>query len=337
MKIDDFDTTERVFIIAEIGNNHEGDFALAERLIDLAAKAGVDAVKFQAIVPERLVPADQTARLEQLRRYQFSHSQFELLAEKARACGVRFFATPFDPDTATWLAGFCPVLKIASGDNTYFALLDACARTGRPILLSTGFADLDEVRGSADFVRQRWRDAALDPGLALLHCVAAYPVPAAEANLRAIRALATLGCEVGYSDHTLGVEAAVLSVAAGARVVEKHFTISKTHSEFRDHQLSADPEEMAALVERVREAEQLLGSGIKALSPAEGETVEALRRSAVARDDISAGTILASEHLDWLRPGDGLAPGQESCILGKRLKLALARGQQIAPDHLLDS
>jgi N-acetylneuraminate synthase/N,N'-diacetyllegionaminate synthase len=161
-----------------------------------------------------------------------------------------------------------------------------------------------------------------------------YPTPISDANLGAIRALATLGCTAGYSDHTLGIEAAVLSVALGARVIEKHFTLDKNLSEFRDHQLSADPDELAELARRVRDAEELVGSGTKRVMPAEESSLVGARRSIMAARDLPAGLVVSRADLTWLRPGGFLRPGQEGEIEGRRLTVAVRRGEPILLEHL---
>jgi sialic acid synthase SpsE len=333
MRIGAVDLGREVLVIAEIGNNHEGDFGRAQELVARAAAAGVQAVKFQTIVPERLVSATQAARIEQLRRYAFTYEQFGRLAEAARAAGVMFLSTPFDVESVRHLDPLVPAFKIASGDNDFVALLEAVAATAKPVLLSTGMAGVDEVRRACGTVEAVWRARGVAPGLVPLHCVSSYPTPAEAANLLAIPALAReTGCTVGYSDHTLGIDAAVLSVALGARVIEKHFTLSKTQSEFRDHPLSADPGELAELVRRVRVAETMLGTGSKALQPVEEAVAKAARRSIVARRDLPQGHVVAREDLDWLRPGGGLAPGREDLLVGRPLRRAVAAGEMITAD-----
>jgi len=334
MRIGKLDLDERVMVVAEIGNNHEGSYGLAEEMIGLATAAGVDAVKFQTMVPERLVSPREEKRLAQLRRFQLSYEQFERLAEAARRAGVLFLSTPFDVDSARFLMPLVPAFKIASGDNNFFPLIDVVAQAGKPIILSAGLADLEDVRRTKTFIDGVWAKQGVDPGLAVLHCVVSYPTPTSEANLLAIRRLASLGVTVGYSDHTLGIDAAVLSVALGARVIEKHFTISKTHSGFRDHQLSADPADMAELVRGVRLAEEMLGTQEKRVLECERSLAVGARRSIVAARDLAAGTTLTWDDLDWLRPGGGLAPGQEWDLLGRRLACPVPRGEPLLLEHL---
>lgn len=329
MNIGAIDTEKRVMIIAEVGNNHEGSYTLAEELIGRAAEAGADAVKFQTIVPERLVSVQQTARIEQLNKFKFSYEQFASLKSVADSEGIAFLSTPFDIESAHFLNSIVPAFKIASGDNTFFPLLEAIATTGKPIIMSAGMTELREIQASKEYIESVWQREGIASELALLHCVVSYPTPPEEANLLAIRALHSLGCTVGYSDHTIGVQAAVLSVALGARIIEKHFTIDNHYSAFRDHQLSANPADLRELVQRVREAELLLGQEAKHVQTAEAGNVVPVRRSIVAARDLPQGHLLQREDISWVRPGGGLAPGKESEILGKVLNRAVQHGEQI--------
>ncbi|MBM3278748.1 MAG: N-acetylneuraminate synthase family protein [Candidatus Handelsmanbacteria bacterium] len=330
MKIGGFDLDQKVLVIAEIGNNHEGSYALAEELVGQAARAGAGAVKFQTIVPRRLVAADQADRIRQLERFQLSYEQFTRLSKMAAREGVLFLSTPFDLDSARFLEPLVPAYKIASGDNTFLPLLEVVAGTGKPLILSTGLLGLEQVAGVRDFIAGQWRRQGLVQDLALLHCVVNYPTAPEHANLLAIRTLQSLGCTVGYSDHTLGIEAAVLAVALGARIIEKHFTLSKTQSEFRDHQLSADPSELGQLVARVGEAGVLLGEGRKELGANERDIEGRVRRSLAAGRPLEKGAVLRREDLAWVRPSGGLAPGREEEVLGKALRRDLAEGEPIA-------
>jgi N-acetylneuraminate synthase/N,N'-diacetyllegionaminate synthase len=333
MKIGSFDTAEKVMIIAEVGNNHEGSYARAEEMIGRAVEAGADMVKFQSFVPERWVTADQTARLEMLRRFQFSRAQFEALAETTRKAGVQFLCTPFDLETAAWLAPLVPAVKIASADNDWTALLRQVAATGKPIILSTGMAGLADVTRARDLIRGEWRKLGMEGGgLVLLHCVVSYPTPAETANLLAINTLAGLGETIGYSDHTMGVDAAVAAVAMGARVVEKHFTLDKNQSDFRDHKLSADPQELAELVRRIRLVESMRGSGEKAVLAVEEPAFNAVRRGVYAARDLPKGAVLSESDVVYLRPRVGLSPADIDRRMGQALTLPVAAGAPLTEE-----
>lgn len=333
MIIGDFDTGQRVFVVAEIGNNHEGDFALAQEMIGRAAEAGVDAVKFQTFKSESYVSVNDPERLARLRSFEFDYTQFQELGHLASQSGVIFFSTPFDVESARFLNTIQTVFKISSGDNTFFPLIDAIAGFGKPTIISTGLVDLSYL----DFLHRRWAERKSGQAeLAFLHCVSGYPVPDDQANLRAISALKGRFPEttIGYSDHTIGIEAALSSVALGAQIVEKHFTIDHNYSDFRDHKLSADPREMKTLVDRIRDTELLLGSGRKESQPLENATRMVVRRSICAARSLKRGTVLSLDDLTWLRPGEGIPAGNEFEVVGRVLKHPLQKGEIIFPEML---
>lgn len=331
MKIGHFDLDADILIVAEIGNNHEGSYALAEEMIGLAARAGANAVKFQTIVPERLVSPREIERIRQLERFRLSYQEYTKLAQVAQQAGVLFLSTPFDLDSARFLDTLVPAFKIASGDNNFYPLIEVIAKTGKPIICSTGLADLAQVRRTRDFILDCWQRNGITQDMAVLHCVTSYPTQPQDANLGALLELKTLGLTVGYSDHTLGIEAAVLSVALGARIIEKHFTLGNNYSSFRDHQLSANPEQFKSMVERIREAAVLIGSTQKRVLPSEQAFTVTARRSIVAARDLAAGTIITFDDLTWVRPGGGLTPGEERRLIGKRLQRAVVCGEMILP------
>ena len=334
MRINDADTDQRVLVIAEVGNNHEGDESVAERLVREAAAAGADAVKFQTFRTEHYVSASDADRFARLKSFELGFDAFERLATLARSLGLAFISTPFDLESATFLGEVADAVKIASGDNAFFPLIDAVAATGKPMLVSTGGSDLARTSAAVDTVRQRWDGA--DHGLAVLHCVSSYPTPPDEANVAAVATIADAfpGVTPGYSDHTTGVDAAVLAVAVGARVIEKHFTLDHAFSDFRDHLLSAEPAELSELVERIRSTETLLGSGEKEIQPSEAASLDAIRRSIVASRDLPAGHVLALADLTWIRPAGGLDPGNEDQLIGKTLNRPVAFGERLLPNDL---
>lgn len=338
MRIGKFDTDEQVLVVAEIGNNHEGSYGLAEELIRRAAEAGAHAVKFQTFKTELFISMKEETRFRQLKSFELTYQEFEKLRELALALGLLFISTPFDLESAAFLKDLVSAYKIASGDNTFYPLLESVASSGLPVIMSGGLADIGQLKHSKAVIENVWARDCISPSLAVLHCVSAYPTPRQEANLAAIQHMRKeLQCTIGYSDHTLGIEAATLAVALGARIIEKHFTINKHHSDFRDHQLSADPEEMGLLVRRVREAVELLGSGTKTVQESEKGLAPAVRRSIVAKRDLPKGTILSCDDLMWTRPANGLAPGNEQLLVGKALTTAVSVGEPILPEYVTDS
>jgi len=330
MRIGTFDTNQRVLVIAEIGNNHEGSAERALALVRAAAAAGADAVKVQTFRTEHFVNRRQADRFARLKSFELPIDAFAAVSTEARALGLLFIATPLDLHSAAALEPIVDAYKIASGDITFEPLLGTVAATGKPVILSTGASTLDEVDLAAARLRAAWpADAAADR-LGILHCVSSYPAPIEEVNLRAIRTLADrCGATAGYSDHTLGIDAAVTAVAAGAAIVEKHLTLDKQFSDFRDHQLSADPQDLRDLVARIRQTERMLGTADKRVQPSEAEMRDAIRRSAVMARDGRAGEPLMADDVTWLRPAGGLTPGAERALIGRRLRRDVSAGETL--------
>ncbi|WP_353427845.1 N-acetylneuraminate synthase family protein [Polynucleobacter sp. MWH-UH19D] len=329
-----FNRNNKVFIVAEIGNNHEGSFDLALEMVEAAAKTGVDAVKFQTFIPAKYVSSEDSVRLERLNKFKLSNEQYLQIAKRAEELGIVFFSTPFDLESAAFLNKIQPIFKISSGDNNFFPLIEEVASYKKPTIISSGLADLGALKYLVDF----WHGiGGRDENLIIMHCVSSYPVPVDQANLRAISTLKNIfpNLIIGYSDHTLGIQACVLAVAAGAGVIEKHFTLSKNQSDFRDHQLSADPLEMRSLVTQVREASILLGSGVKNLQPCEIDMVKLMRRSIAASHALNAGQLICKEDLTWVRPGNGFSVGRENEVIGKKILRDVIQGELITKDNLI--
>jgi N,N'-diacetyllegionaminate synthase len=335
MRIGSFDTDERVLVIAEIGNNHEGNVDNARRLVEEAAAAGADAVKFQTFRTERFASRADEARYARLESFELQPDDFAGLADLAHAEGLLFISTALDLGSVEVLEPLVDAFKVASGDNDFFPLLERLADTAKPVIVSSGLVDVAGIRRAVDCIRERWREQRIESELAVLQCVSSYPAPPEETNLRTIAELATeLRCTVGYSDHTLGIDAAAFAVPAGARIVEKHFTLDKEFSDFRDHRLSADPAEMRELTRRVRTADELLGDGKKSVQPSEAETLQAIRRSIVAARDLRRGDRVQADDLMWIRPGDALRPGEEHRLVGRALTRDVGFGEQLLPSDV---
>ena len=335
MRIGDRDLHDGVLVVAEIGNNHEGDPGVARELVHEAVAAGAHAVKLQVFEPDLFVRRRDEERHAQLSRFRLAPEVVEELAALAGELGAPFIATPLDLESAGRLESLVDAYKVASGDNDFWPLLDRIAATGKPVIISSGLVDLEGIRRSKEFVEDCWRQRDVEQELAVLHCVTSYPAEPADSNLAAIPALAEeLGCVVGYSDHTIGNEACVLAAALGARILEKHFTLRHDFSDFRDHQLSADPAELRDLVMRVEAALELAGMPEKAVQPSEASLATAVRRSIAAAADLPAGRQIEESDLVWLRPRDGLAPGQEDQLVGRVLRRDLAAGESILPEDV---
>lgn len=330
MQIGPHSTDDKVVIVAEIGNNHEGDSERALRMVEAAAAAGVDAVKLQTFVPELFVSADQESRLTTLRRFALPPKTYAELSRRARELGLAFLSTPLDLESVRFLEPLVDVFKVASSDNTFMRLLGAVAKTGKPIIVSGGLADLATLERSVKHIEDSWAKLGKQSDLAVLHCVSSYPTAAEDANISALKAMKKTLPLVGYSDHTLGTTACIMAVALDARIIEKHFTLDKQQSEFRDHQLSADPAEMSTLVALIREAEAMTGNGLKEPTAAEREIGPQIRRSCAAARDLMPGTEIVEGDIIWVRPGTGIEFGGESRLLGRRLVVGKRKGELFA-------
>lgn len=315
------------FVIAEIGVNHNGDPAMAARLIDSAAEAGADAVKLQAFRADELVRADAPqaqyqreragadSQLSMLRSLELSAAAMRSLAEHAFARGIIFFASPFDVPSVALLDEIgVPVVKIGSGDVTNLVLLRGVAALGRPVILSTGMSELSEVD---DAVRELRAAGCVD--LVLLQCTSSYPAPIDSANLRVIETLRDrYQVVVGYSDHTTGATTAVMAVALGSAIFEKHLTLN-TSLPGPDHAASLDVAAFTAYVAAIHEAYAALGSRDKTVSNVELDVRRVARRSLVLTESLPRGTLLELSHLNAKRPADGLSPMRLDQIVGRRL------------------
>ena len=331
MKFGKIDTNKKVFIVAEIGNNHEGNFRIAKKMINEASTAGVDAVKFQTFIPEHFVSNEDQSRLKRLKDFQLSYNQFRELSKIAKKKGLIFFSTPLDIKSAKFLNTIQPVFKISSGDNNFYSLINTIARFGKPMIISTGAADINDIKKVYNKISKIWSLKKNYRNLGFLHCVSSYPVPNEQTNLASIIYLKKMFPKivVGYSDHTLGIDAAVLSVMAGARIIEKHFTLDKNFSNFRDHKLSANPEELRLMVKKIRKADKMLGKKEKKQQNCEIEMKKVGRRSIAAAHNLSKGNKLSNSDLIWVRPGTGFSPGEEKKVLGKTIRRNLKIGQII--------
>ena len=326
---------EPTLILAEAGVNHDGELDRARALVRAAAEAGADAVKFQTFSADRLVtPAAPQAGYQvrgegeastqhaMLKRLELSPGDHEALARQCVEVDLVFLSSPFDEASADLLDELgVPAFKLGSGELTNPPLLRHVARKGRPMILSTGMADLGEVEAALIAVRR-----AGDPPVVLLHCVSCYPAHPAEVNLRAMETLRdAFGVPVGDSDHTLGHEAALAAVALGACVVEKHFTVDCTLPG-PDHQASIEPVELAALVASIRQVEMTLGHGRKVPLPREAEIAAVARKSLVAARDVLAGEVLDDAAVAILRPGTGLAPAARESVIGRAAAVDIPSG-----------
>lgn len=326
------------FVIAEAGVNHNGELELAKKLVDAAIEAGADAVKFQTFKAGNVVsrtapkaeyqitPADpNTTQYEMLKRLEFSVEEESALKTYCRERGILFLSTPHDEESIEILDNLnVPMFKVGSGDVTNLTFLQRAARTGRPIILSTGMSTLGEVEEAVQTIL-----AQGNHGLILMQCVSNYPADANDCNLKAMETLRTaFGLPVGFSDHTLGNEVALAAVALGACVIEKHLTVDK-NLPGPDHRASTEPGEFRAMVQGIRRIEQALGDGVKRPAESERAVMEVARKSLVAAVDIPKGTVIARHMLVVKRPGTGITPRCIEQIIGREAALNILADQPI--------
>jgi N,N'-diacetyllegionaminate synthase len=294
---------KKIFVIAEIGNNHEGNFNLAKKLIQLAAKSGVDAVKFQTFKTENYINISQKKKIKQLKKFQFSHEQFKRLKNFANKNNLLFISTPFDIESAIFLKKICDIIKISSGDNNFFYMIDELLKSKKKIIISTGMTSMNDIKLIMSFLRKRLSFSQIRKKIYFLHCVSSYPAQAQDLNLLSIKYLREkLGIKVGYSDHSKGPIAAITAGMLGAEIIEKHFTIDKKYSKFRDHSLSADFEEMKFIIESFKNIKVMLGKYTKEIHKSERSNLSSMRRSPYASVDIEKGEILSNKNVIFQRP-----------------------------------
>lgn len=318
----------RTLIIAEAGVNHNGDLDLARQLIDAAAEAGADLVKFQTFNANRQVTrtakkADyqtqttdsKESQHEMLRRLELTEAMHKELIAHCAARNIGFFSTGFDIESVDLLASLGQdQFKIPSGEITNLPYLRHIGRLGKAVILSTGMATLGEIEAAIDVLEQSGTPRV---NMTVLHCTTEYPTPMAEVNLRAMQSIHTaFGVAVGYSDHTPGIEVAIAAVALGASVIEKHFTLDR-NLPGPDHKASLEPEELKAMVAAIRNIEIALGDGIKRLTPSEARNKPVARKSLVASRAIKAGEAFTAENLTTKRPGTGISPMRWDEVMGQ--------------------
>ena len=330
----------KIMIIAEAGVNHNGDMAVARGLIDAAATAGVDYVKFQTFRTENLVSCNaptaeyqqkatnETSQFAMLKRLELSRQQHLELIDYCHKKGVKFLSTAFDLDSIDMLAELSlDFWKIPSGEITNYPYLAKIASFGQPIVMSTGMCDTQDIRNALDVL---YSHGATPENVTLLHCNTQYPTPMCDVNLKAMTTLAdTFGVAVGYSDHTQGIEIPIAASALGAIVIEKHFTLDR-NMEGPDHKASLEPDELKAMVTAIRNVEMALGSGEKAPSTSETPNKAVARKSIVAKRHIKQGETLTEENLTVKRPGNGISPMRWNDVIGTTAK------RDYNPDELIE-
>ena len=334
------DCIERIFIIAEIGVNHNGDINLAKKMIKSASECGVDAVKFQTFKSEELVTenartadyqeenTNENSQLKMLKKLELTFDDFKELKDYASKCNVIFISSPFDINSVDLLETLdVPLYKLGSGELNNFELIDYVQKTNKPIIISTGMATLDEIKETYDFIENK-------DNLIILHCITGYPTSFEEANLNFIKTLKSeFDVPIGFSDHSPGIELPIAAVALGACVVEKHFTLDK-NLEGPDHKASLNPKEFKAMVDAIRNIEVAMGDGVRKFSDNELEIKKVARKSIVLNQDVSKDMIIERGMLSIKRPGTGIPPKFIDDVVGKKLIKDLKSNNVLKWDYL---
>ncbi|MCI9098359.1 MAG: N-acetylneuraminate synthase [Lachnospiraceae bacterium] len=315
-----------VYIIAEAGVNHNGSYELACKMVDAAKAAGVDCIKFQTFKSKNLVAhnaqkaeyqKDTTgdgSQVDMLKKLELSYDEFAELKAYCDKVGIMFLSTPFDFESINFLNSIdMPFWKIPSGEITNFPYLVALAKTEKPVIMSTGMCEMGEINAAIEVLR---KNGTTD--IKLLHCNTEYPTPFEDVNLRAMQTMRdAFNLEVGYSDHTKGIDVPAAAVAIGATVIEKHFTLDR-NMEGPDHKASLEPDELADMVSSIRNIEKALGTGDKTPSTSERKNIAAARKSIVAKHSIRAGEVLSDDNITVKRPGTGISPMQWNDVIGTK-------------------
>lgn len=332
----------KVIIIAEAGVNHNGDFENAKKLILAAANAGADYVKFQTFKADKLVSKDaqkaeyQKANLKEdgdtqydmLKKLEMSEAWHYDLIKYANECGIKFLSTGFDEDSIDFLDSLnIDLFKVPSGEITNKPYLEHIAKKGKPIVISTGMSNLEEIKDAVGVIQNHKITKNL---ITILHCNTEYPTPMQDVNLLAMNTIQNeLGIQVGYSDHTIGIEVPIAAVALGAVLIEKHFTLDR-NMVGPDHLASINPEELKQMVISIRNIELAIsGNGVKEASESEKKNINIARKSVHLKNDLSSGHIINIHDLIMKRPGDGISPMQVHKIIGKKILLDLKKDHKL--------
>ena len=325
MKIKNFDTKKKILIVGEIGNNHEGCFKTAKKLINMAAKAGVDAVKFQTYKTEKFILINDKKNFKKFKKFEFSFSQFRKLKSYANQKKLLFISSALDLESASFLIKNSDAIKVASSDNDFSLLYKKILKSKKPLIISTGFLNSNDINNLIRKLAKIRRS-----NITVLHCVSCYPTEKKEVNLSSIRNMKNnFGVEYGYSDHTIGVEACLCAASLGARIIEKHLTLDKNFSNFRDHKLSSDYKELKELVKQIRKIELILGNKFKNIQKGENRILKAVRRKPYASKIIKKNDKFTEKNLNFLRSSISFKKTDINKLIDKKSKKNFRINQMI--------
>ena len=327
--------SEQVLIIAEAGVNHNGDFSLAKEMINVAKDCGADIVKFQTSISSTSKFSEKAnyqkretgegSQLDMIKKLRFSFEQHSKLKDYCDSVGIKYLSTPFDFESIYFLNDLCDVWKVPSGEIINIPYLEIIGKTKKPVIMSTGMGNLEEISSAINILKNNGTE-----NVSLLQCTTQYPTPYEDINLRAMLTLKNkFHCNVGLSDHSIGIEVPIAAVALGATIIEKHFTLDKKMNG-PDHKASIEPDELKKMVESIRNVEKALGDGDKKLLKTEEENLHIARKSIVAKRNIKKGEIFTVDNIVPKHAGNGISPSRWYEVLGKKAKQDFIEDEMIS-------
>lgn len=315
------------FIVAEAGNNHEGNFLNAIKLINSASKAGADAIKFQTFKAHLFLDKNHP-KYDMYKSFELTEEEFEKLSIHSRDKNIEFFSTPLDIPSAIFLNSIQKRFKIASGDINFYPLISKVASFKKKIIISTGASELSEIKHAVKIIKSKWKGEFSEKNLSILHCISEYPAEINNINLNTINFLKETfpNQTIGFSDHTIGFEASIYAKFSGAKIIEKHFTLDNNFSNFRDHKLSLNPKNLSLFVKKIKEADKIYGDKKKIIQKNEKKNLKSLRRKIYIMSDIKKSKKIKRDHILHIRSSLGIYSNFQKKIVGKKTKKFIKKG-----------
>ena len=319
--------TNKTFIVAEAGNNHEGSFNNAIKLINAASKAGANAIKFQTF-KAHLFLDKRHPKYEMYKSFELTEKEFEKLSLHSREKNIEFFSTPLDIPSAIFLNNIQNKFKIASGDINFYQLISKVASFKKKLIISSGASQLFEIKDAVKVIKKVWKNVFSEKNLSILHCISEYPAELKNINLNTINFLKEKfpNQTIGFSDHTKGLDASIYARCAGAEIIEKHFTLDNNFSKFRDHKLSLNPKNLSLFVKKIQYIDEIFGEKKKIILSTEKKNLKFLRRKIYIISDLKKSKKIKASDFLHIRSNNGVYSSFESKILGKKIKASIKKG-----------
>ena len=323
----------KTFIVAEAGNNHEGKFQNAIKLINFASKAGADAIKFQTF-KSHLFLDKKHPKYEMYKSFELTEKEFERLSDYSKSKKIEFFSTPLDIPSAIFLNSIQKKFKIASGDINFYPLISKVASFKKKLIISTGASQLSEIKDAVKVIKNKWKNSFSEKNLSILHCISEYPAELNNINLNTINFLKNIfpNQAIGFSDHTHGLDASIYARCAGAEIIEKHFTLDNNFSKFRDHKLSLNPKNFALLVKKIHYLDKVFGEKRKKMQLNEKKNLKSLRRKIYIISNLKTSYKIKANDILYIRSNMGVFSNFKSKIIGKKIKAPIKKGFLKAKD-----